>query len=198
MSVEKILEGQPFFANFGNHERSTLAAVLKVRQYLDRQVVFREGERGNSCYFVVSGEIVNCKMLFGSKKKEVLGHYGAGAVFGVVSLVDLLPRSSTCFAHGTTTLLELCSDDFERLFGARSAFAFKFQEMICKVLVEQLKRTNENLAYFSSKPKKERKVEDAFDAILKANKLVNDLGFNLDAVEVVVPEGMKYRRNAAE
>ena len=190
-----LLMTMPFLGSFEREELRTLASVLVQRTYLPKQIVFRERDRGNTCYFVVEGEIVSCKAIFGAAKKEVLSYYRRGSIFGFISLLDQKPRSSPCFARLPSTLLELNSDNFDLLFNSRSRFAFKFQEAVCKILVTQVKQANANLAYFSDRPKNKRKVKDAFDAIIGTSKLVEELGVNLEDIEVLVPEGIKYRAN---
>ena len=75
-------------------------------------VLFREGERGDSCYWVIDGTL---KIGVSSETGEerIFSLAGPGAVVGELSVLDNLPRWATVTAIRDTNLTALKSAAFE-------------------------------------------------------------------------------------
>ncbi|HIJ38217.1 MAG TPA: cyclic nucleotide-binding domain-containing protein [Rhodospirillaceae bacterium] len=79
--------------------------VLDRRVYAPGEVIFKEGEMGRRCaYLVESGKIeISKKAADGTDK--VLGYIPAGGVFGEMALVDNKPRMAKARAVAGSTLI---------------------------------------------------------------------------------------------
>jgi CRP-like cAMP-binding protein len=79
------------------------------------EVVFREGDPAHSLYVLLDGEV---EVL----KKSRLAHehrvalLGRNDCFGEMSLIDVQPRSATVRAVAPSRLLQVKSEDFDRLY----------------------------------------------------------------------------------
>lgn len=134
----------PLFADLRPKELALLTLVMKDQQCADGDVICRQGEPGDSCFFILRGEVDVIREL-GSGHEQHLATLGEGQLFGQIALVDQGPRSATCRARGKCELMRLDASDFEMLFSSGSQFAFRFQTVIALTAVEQLRRANARL-----------------------------------------------------
>lgn len=142
--VSMTLKRLSLFQDLDARELELLAAVMRERRVDADTVIFREGEPGSSCFFVVEGSIEVRKKV-GRRHERTLATLRPGQMFGHIALVDAWPRSATCIASESSRLLELERQDFDTLFHSGSRFAFKFQELIARVVAAQLRDANHKL-----------------------------------------------------
>src|SRR5207249_3773919 len=100
-------------------------------------VLCREGSAGQSCFLVVVGEVEVVKRI--DESDRVLATLGVGSLVGQMALVDRSPRSASVRAGAETIALEVTRDVFERLLGACSPLAVRFQEHIAIAGIRQLR-----------------------------------------------------------
>lgn len=144
VTVARYLTGLTAFAGIGEKERQALATILKLETYRPGQVVCREGDIGECCYFVVEGEVDVMKRLDGGGERS-LATLREDAVFGHVALIDAGPRSATCRARTQLILLRLDRQDFDTLFSSGSRFALRFQYAVAQVAARQLREADRRL-----------------------------------------------------
>ena len=95
-------------------------------------VVFAEGEPGDSFYVVSKGAVEISKSIQGDGS-EKLAVRRAGEAFGEMALLNDAPRSATATALEETELLTLSRDDFEPLIG-RDSLAMRMLQVLSKAL----------------------------------------------------------------
>ncbi len=100
---------------FSEMDRETLCAVVEVmecRQAEAGEVIFRQGDAGDSLFIITSGEVA---LTVESADKEAieLQRLNDGACFGEVSAISRLPRNVSAIATMPTELLELSRDYLE-------------------------------------------------------------------------------------
>ncbi len=98
----------PIFTALGTVTMSEIVGKLRVRLYPPRMRVVRQGEAGDSMFFISEGE-VEVRVPHGSVK------LGPGAFFGEMALLDRRPRSATVVTTQPTALLVLYASDFYRV-----------------------------------------------------------------------------------
>ncbi len=93
-----------------------LADLVKRRVYTKGEVVFRQGDRGESCYVVASG-LIRGEVIYEEGGKKFTSEFktGAGGLFGEMSLFTGLPRTATGIVEEQAELLEITAADFARL-----------------------------------------------------------------------------------
>jgi CRP/FNR family cyclic AMP-dependent transcriptional regulator len=110
MDKISILSQSPLFEMLSNAELEAMAELAPVRRYTAGQVIFEEGELGDSLYVIVSGEV------------EVLTHDRQGQTrlltlltlhdfFGEMSVIDKVHRSATTRARTDAELLQLTAEN---------------------------------------------------------------------------------------
>ena len=79
--------------------------ILDRRVFPAGEVIFKEGETGRRCaYLVESGKVEISKTLPGGDQ-QVLGHISAGGIFGEMALVDNKPRMAQAKTVEPTTVI---------------------------------------------------------------------------------------------
>lgn len=88
--------------------------MVKLRTYEPGQVVIREGDHGDSAYFIHSGRVEVTKSLEG--KQLHLAYLGDGEIFGEMSMIDDKPRSATVTVVDKSEITEIHQDEFFHSF----------------------------------------------------------------------------------
>jgi len=102
------------FAAFADADLLAVAELLRTRTLRRRQVLFREGDRGDEMFIVRRGTMLVSKEITG-KVEQVLVRVEAGDFFGEMSLLDGSPRSASVQADTDATLLVLGRESLQAL-----------------------------------------------------------------------------------
>ncbi|KAH9850018.1 camp-dependent protein kinase regulatory subunit [Lenzites betulinus] len=95
---EQFLSSVDLLASLEPEERSKVADALVSRVYEDGEAVVRQGEMGDTFFFVEEGNAVVTKTAADGTGGEVVGHLKKGDYFGELSLLRLEPRAATVSA----------------------------------------------------------------------------------------------------
>ncbi len=108
-------EGKPLL---GYEEIRDLASSLKFVRYTAGEELFRQGDEGENCYIVVSGELRGrIEYRDGVPPQEF--EIGPGALLGEMSLITGMDRTATVTAGGEVELLKITTAAFSRLLSIR-------------------------------------------------------------------------------
>jgi CRP-like cAMP-binding protein len=130
--------------NISEQTIQELAAFLKPRKVRDGSLIFEEGSRGMSMYFVANGRIRIYKKAAGGATRE-LAIVGPGDFFGEMALVDEVQRSASAEASGSCLLFELDSEDLARWVKNSAPQALQFFSELSHVLAKRLRKTSREL-----------------------------------------------------
>ena len=130
---------------FSDAELEILLGASLPRTFAAGDVLCRQGRAGTSCFVIVSG-IVEVLKEDGAGGHRLLTRLSAGTIAGQLALVDGAPRNATLAAHTNVVALELTRDVFDRLVGASSPLAFRFQMQIAISTGRQLREADRRLA----------------------------------------------------
>jgi len=104
-----LLGGVALFRSMDDEERRALAAVMDLKQVRAGEVVFRQGEDGDSLLCVVEGRLETLvKDIAG--QEIVIATVGTGDAVGEMSMLDGRPRSATVRCTEDARLLVLARD----------------------------------------------------------------------------------------
>ncbi|KAF8529220.1 camp-dependent protein kinase regulatory subunit [Hysterangium stoloniferum] len=95
---EEFLKGVPILSPLSLIERSKIADVLTSEQYADGEAVVKQGDPGDTFYFVEEGEAIITKKQQNEKgewEEVELGTYTKGDYFGELALLGATPRAAT-------------------------------------------------------------------------------------------------------
>jgi NADH dehydrogenase len=107
------------------------SASFAREHFEPREVIFRQGDRGDRLYFVIDGEVEMIRQE-PSKGEEVLGRLGPGACFGEMALVNDNPRMATARTVTRVNVLAVDRDAFNALFGSHPPLRLMFQDLIAQ------------------------------------------------------------------
>ncbi|KAI1927919.1 hypothetical protein LOY94_002942 [Ophidiomyces ophidiicola] len=110
---EAFLEEVPLLASLRHHERTKIADALDTTKYPAGHIIIREGDRGDSFYWLELGEAEAYKEGIEGPVK----HYKRGDYFGELALLDDKPRQATIIAKTDVKLVRLGRAGFNRLLG---------------------------------------------------------------------------------
>jgi CRP/FNR family transcriptional regulator len=128
---------------FGELEERELAEVAQVAvpRHWDRgEVIFREGDQGDTCYLLRTGAVVLTRE-HQDGRMVALAELRAGALFGELAMFRGETRSATAEAIEATTAVALLASDMQRLIRRSPGLALKF----LATLAERVSKTNERL-----------------------------------------------------
>jgi CRP/FNR family cyclic AMP-dependent transcriptional regulator len=139
-----VLKRSPLFRGLSDDEFDRVVALSAQRTYRNEEVVFSQGERGDSLYAIVTGRI---RISTGTAdgKERFLNIMEAGETFGEIALLDGGPRTGTATAIAPSELVSI-----------RREPLFALLEREPRLALELLRLCGERLRWTSAQ------VEDAF------------------------------------
>jgi CRP/FNR family transcriptional regulator, cyclic AMP receptor protein len=145
MEKFEVLQKSPLFGMISPSELELAAEMARVRRYAAGEVVFEEGDLGDSLFVVASGEVDVLRKNDAGELK-VIGTIGPPEFFGEMSLIDKEYRSATVRARTDSVLLQLTAENFAA-FRKHHRDGFTFIVMnIARVLSSRLRAANARLS----------------------------------------------------
>jgi CRP/FNR family transcriptional regulator len=135
-----LLERTPMFAGLSSTELDELAKVAVPRSYESGQVIFREGDEGDTCFVIRSGAVKITREHGG--RTIALAELRAGNTFGELSMFGGEVRSATAQALEATLAVALLAGDVRRLLASNPEIAMKMLE----TMAHRVRATNQRLA----------------------------------------------------
>ncbi len=137
-----LLASVDVFADMEERELAEIASVAVPRNFERGEVLFREGDTGDTCYVVRSGAvIIRRDHASGSGRSLTLAEFRSGAFFGELAMFGGETRSATAETLEDTSVVALLSSDIQRVMRASPQIAFK----MCAGLADRLRDANERL-----------------------------------------------------
>ena len=131
------------FTEFSIDELEQMLAAATRCDLPRGRMLFREGDPGDSCFILVSGQVdVTIKV---RQQRHLLAQLTPGRIFGQVSLIAGEPRSATCTIRRDAVLAQLDRAACERLLGTQAPVALKFLGALNRGLTEALRVADRRL-----------------------------------------------------
>lgn len=148
-----LISRMPLFASLMHHEVELLATELHERVLDPGEMLFHEGERGDTFYIVAEGEVEIIKAL-GTPDERFLGTRASGECFGEICLLHPdRTRTASVRARTAVILLEMAQERFRKLLEWQPAVAFEMARSLSNYLresdnavIRDLHEKNEQLA----------------------------------------------------
>ena len=113
MSIQsevELLRSVPLFANIDTSRLKLLAFTSERLAFDEGAVLFREGDRGDSAYLILTGKV---DVAVSSPKGDiVVAHLGANNIVGEMALLCEMPRTATIIAAEPLDTLRIKKDQF--------------------------------------------------------------------------------------
>jgi len=108
-----------------------LADGVRRRRYTRGEVLFRQGEKGESCFIVAEGALKG-EIIYEEKGKRFTSEFpvGPGGIFGEMSLFSGLPRTATGIIEEESELLEITAENFALLLSRNPQLAEVMADLV--------------------------------------------------------------------
>ena len=143
--IKSLLGEVPQFDTLSKEEMEKVSDYIVYRSAEAGSILTKEGDRGDSLYYIISGRIQVSKDS-PEGKQTVLARFNKGASVGEMSLIEDTPRSATAMALDVTELLILTRSGFESLVAAHPYIGIKILRNIAKSLSTRLRYTSGRFA----------------------------------------------------
>jgi CRP/FNR family transcriptional regulator len=128
------------FSGLEPRELQQVAQVAVPRSFERGEVIFREGDSGDTCYVVRAGRVgIQREHMDG--RTLTLAELRPGAIFGELAMFGRETRSATAEALEPTALLAILSVDVQRVIKSSPEIALK----MLGAMADRLRRANERL-----------------------------------------------------
>lgn len=146
MDLAEFLQTVPTFSEFTQAELDVLEHALRLDRFPTGHTFFKEGQKGNTLYILMEGEVHVSRKHKAGQGLDDLGVLKPGEAFGLHSLIDDHPRYSTCRAITPVTTASLPKTAFNLLYNSHLSIAEHFQYIVACQLVRELRRLDEAVA----------------------------------------------------
>ncbi len=128
-----LLRNVPIFAKLDASKLKLLAFTSQCLSFDDGEVLFREGDRADCAYVIMSGEV---EILADTGGTEfIAGTLGKNQLFGELAVLTNSPRSATLRAKGELTALKISDDNFLKLLVENPEVALEVMRTLSEKLV---------------------------------------------------------------
>ncbi|HET9633300.1 Crp/Fnr family transcriptional regulator [Terrabacter lapilli] len=136
-----VVRRAPLFKALDDEAASALQSEMS-RSHMERgDVLFHEGDRGDTLYVIAEGKI-KLGRRSPDGRENLVAILGPGEMFGELSLFDPGPRTMTATAVAETQLLGLGNDSLTAILTGRP----EVSKALLAALAQRLRRTNAHLA----------------------------------------------------
>ncbi len=129
------LRGCPLFHNCDDESLAAIAGTLRLRRFRRGEVIFHEGDPGDSLQVISSGSV---KIVLASSEGDeaIIATLHEGDFFGELALLDGQPRSATAIAVEPSETWTLPRDGFRALLDGRPGL----RDALLSALSHELRR----------------------------------------------------------
>ncbi|GAA2027305.1 Crp/Fnr family transcriptional regulator [Catenulispora yoronensis] len=139
--MDDVLRRTPLFATLDQDAAASLRASMNEIELARGELLFHEGDPGDSLYVVLRGKI-KLGRTSGDGRENLVAVLGPGEMFGELSLFDPGPRSAGATALVDSTLLGLSSDELTPWLASRPDVA----RALLRAIARRLRRTNDSMS----------------------------------------------------
>src|SRR5919201_2425874 len=135
-----LLARTEVFGDLSQRELDEVVQVAVARTWKKGEVIFREGDSGDTCYLLKNGAVILTRE-HQDGRMIALAELRAGGMFGELAMFRGETRSATAEAIEDTTAVALLAPDVQRLSKHNPDIASK----LLAALAERVRRTTERL-----------------------------------------------------
>ena len=137
-----VLSRVPIFKNLTRRELISIDRILHRRQYIQNEVIFRQGEPGMGLYVVQSGTVG----IVLEPGNQLVFEMRDGDFFGEVTLLDEGPRTATAIAKTNCVLLGFFQSDLLNLIDRNPRLGVKVVLSVARHVAVRLRKADELVA----------------------------------------------------
>ncbi len=129
------LKGMDFLAPLNDDEMKKVAASAKIETFGSGEAMVRQGEKGHTCYFILSGG-ADVLIHDAAGSETFIATLRAGEFFGEMSLLTGEPRKATVTAKADSTCIVIDPQSFKLIFDEHPDMAGRLSVLLAKRLSE--------------------------------------------------------------
>ncbi|MCK5358121.1 MAG: cyclic nucleotide-binding domain-containing protein [Elusimicrobiales bacterium] len=142
----KSLKEISMFKKFGDDKLKEFFKAFDRKKYAAGDIVFKEGDEGNTLFILIEGEVVIEKKLDEEGKEfKQLALLSAGEFFGEMAVIEEKARTAQARAYADTVLYELSHQDFFNFIKEQPETGIPFLVEITKTVLRRLQNTSNEL-----------------------------------------------------
>jgi CRP-like cAMP-binding protein len=119
------------------------AQAMEMQRVSQWSQIVKQGERGDSMYFILEGELR--VRIVQAGKETILATLGPGDFFGDIALFDHGPRSADVVANAESTVLKMTTTGFEKLAQEAPEVATPFLLATIRTLAARIRADNKRI-----------------------------------------------------
>jgi len=123
-----MMDVQTRYNTLSDVELQRLEAISTPCHYVDREVIFTEGDEADSMYIIKSGVVIIS--IEKSGKQMAVAELGKGSLFGEMALLNQDTRSATATSVGDVRLYRIGQQEFSGLLADNHGLVGKLQSLI--------------------------------------------------------------------
>lgn len=127
-------------ASMNDDQLERFAEFVDVEKVPQWSVIVKQGDPGDSMYFILEGELRVRMTVMG--QETILATLGVGEFFGDVSLFDRGPRSADVVANTDSVVVKISAASFDKLAQAAPEIATPFLRAVGRTLSARIRTDN--------------------------------------------------------
>jgi CRP-like cAMP-binding protein/Fe-S-cluster-containing hydrogenase component 2 len=127
-AVRTYLRKVPLFGNLSDAVIQELEGKVKLKSFNQGDVIFREGDPGDSLYIIRNGFVKISKQK--ADKDQIIAYLAQGSYFGEMALLEDEKRSATVSAFTKVEIIQVVKDDFNTLLARDPKLAEEVNDII--------------------------------------------------------------------
>lgn len=127
-AVQSYLRKVPFFMNLQDSTLKQIEKIVDLNVYNRGDIIFSEGEVGDSLYIIRTGFVKVTKRHYG--KEQIIAYLAHGNYFGEMALIENESRNATVSAFTKSEVIRISKDNFDTLLEANSDFSEHIKDTV--------------------------------------------------------------------
>ena len=123
---------------------ATILKYFKKETISEGEVLFKQGDTGNSLYLILGGAI-SIVINLPDGHSVTVRTMRAGSILGEMAVYTGAPRTASAVARRDSVLFKLSTKDYQSLVLSHPSEAHLFSACIIKIMAERLARSNKSV-----------------------------------------------------
>ncbi|MEI6208129.1 MAG: cyclic nucleotide-binding domain-containing protein [Desulfuromonadales bacterium] len=141
ISTIELLSRVPIFRELSKRELAAIEQILHHREYVQGEIIIRQGEQGVGMYIVHHGKVA----VISEPDQLQLFEMKDGDFFGEVALLDETPRSATVIAKTDCSVFGFFQPDLFGLIARDSRLGVKIVLRVARIACQRLRQANDRV-----------------------------------------------------
>ncbi|MEO5360888.1 MAG: cyclic nucleotide-binding domain-containing protein [Nitrospirota bacterium] len=141
MGFKEVFGQFGIFEGLDDAEKTLLSGLFERKTYEINDVIYREGEKGGTLYFLLKGKVRICRL---TQDGDILPYASVkqGESFGLMSFIDGTDHTAMTIADKDIEVIKMEKGDFDKLFITNPALTAKVYRNIGVQLCEIIRDMN--------------------------------------------------------